>query len=164
MIENNKLIRVMANKEIILSAGSVGSPQILMLSGVGPKEHLQKFGVSDIPSRPTPTFCCIFVINQSLILSTFTLTLRNLRNASYLNFEGERWHPSPFASVGCHVSDFFFFIFLASMTTPTFFSSTHYNFCLICFQGLFHWELCMNQAKFDFSSSQWAKVTDCGPS
>lgn len=52
MIENNKLIKVMARKEIVLSAGSIGSPQILMLSGVGPKEHLQTFGipvVSDLP-------------------------------------------------------------------------------------------------------------------
>lgn len=29
-----------------MSAGSINSPQLLMLSGVGPAEHLQKFGIN----------------------------------------------------------------------------------------------------------------------
>lgn len=36
---------VRARKEIILSAGAIGSPQILLLSGVGPREHLNSLGV-----------------------------------------------------------------------------------------------------------------------
>ena len=36
---------VKSNHEVILSAGSIGSPQILMLSGIGPRDVLEKAGV-----------------------------------------------------------------------------------------------------------------------
>ena len=37
---------VSAEKEVVLSAGAVGSPHILLLSGVGPKDELERAGVS----------------------------------------------------------------------------------------------------------------------
>ncbi|CAE6501665.1 unnamed protein product [Rhizoctonia solani] len=40
--------RVAASKEVILSAGSIGTPQILMASGVGPKDQLDTAGVEVI--------------------------------------------------------------------------------------------------------------------
>lgn len=36
---------IKVRREVILSAGAINSPQLLMLSGVGPKEHLQQFGI-----------------------------------------------------------------------------------------------------------------------
>ncbi len=38
--------------EIILSSGAVASPQILMLSGVGPKDHLESFGIPAVHDSP----------------------------------------------------------------------------------------------------------------
>jgi choline dehydrogenase len=36
---------VEAGREVVLSTGAVGSPHLLMLSGVGPREHLESLGV-----------------------------------------------------------------------------------------------------------------------
>ena len=44
-MKNGEVQTVRAKKEIVLSAGAIGSPHILMLSGIGHKEHLEKFGV-----------------------------------------------------------------------------------------------------------------------
>lgn len=41
----NKVRRAFADKEVIISAGSLNSPKILMLSGIGPKKHLKKMNI-----------------------------------------------------------------------------------------------------------------------
>lgn len=50
--ENGKEVTVRARKEIILSAGALSTPQLLLLSGVGPKDHLKKMKIplkKDLP-------------------------------------------------------------------------------------------------------------------
>lgn len=51
-LDNDEPIEVKATKEVILSAGSIASPQILMLSGIGPKEHLNKMGIPTLVDLP----------------------------------------------------------------------------------------------------------------
>lgn len=49
---NNALYTLTANQEVILSAGSYGSPQILELSGVGSEDSLSAAGVDVVASNP----------------------------------------------------------------------------------------------------------------
>ena len=49
-IRNSTHYTVKARKEVILSAGVIGSPHILLLSGIGPKWHLDELKV-DIPEH-----------------------------------------------------------------------------------------------------------------
>ncbi len=45
-------VEVLARREVILSAGAVGSPQILQLSGIGPAAHLRAHGVEVLHDAP----------------------------------------------------------------------------------------------------------------
>jgi len=47
-----KLFTASATKEVISSAGSIGSPQLLQLSGIGPADVLQKAGVEPVKDLP----------------------------------------------------------------------------------------------------------------
>ncbi len=50
--EKSPRSRVYANKEVLVCAGAVQSPQILMVSGIGPAETLQRVGVEVLVDSP----------------------------------------------------------------------------------------------------------------
>ncbi|XP_001991619.2 glucose dehydrogenase [FAD, quinone] [Drosophila grimshawi] len=75
--------QVRARKEVILSAGAFNSPQLLMLSGIGPEDNLKAIGLPVIQALPVgkllydhmchfgPTFVTN-TTNQSIFTSKFT--------------------------------------------------------------------------------------------
>ena len=51
-VRRGKRITAQANQEVILSGGVFNTPQLLMLSGIGPSDHLKEFAIeclSDLP-------------------------------------------------------------------------------------------------------------------
>lgn len=50
--KNNRKYKILAKKEVIVSGGAINSPQLLMLSGIGPKEHLESMKIRVIKDLP----------------------------------------------------------------------------------------------------------------
>ncbi len=50
--KSGKILQSRTNREVILSAGSIGSPQLLQLSGIGPTDVLQDAGVKIVHELP----------------------------------------------------------------------------------------------------------------
>ncbi|XP_061180755.1 glucose dehydrogenase [FAD, quinone]-like [Saccostrea echinata] len=52
MVKNYEKYEIKAEKEVIISAGTINSPKILMLSGIGPMENLKSVGVPLVADLP----------------------------------------------------------------------------------------------------------------
>ncbi len=73
-----------ARKEVILSAGSFNSPQLLMLSGIGPGKHLQELGIElkhDLPgvgqNLQDHLFCFVSSLCNQKITANYRLKMLN---------------------------------------------------------------------------------------
>jgi 4-pyridoxate dehydrogenase len=47
-----QVVRVMADREVIVASGTFNSPHLLMLSGIGPARHLAGFGIKPVMDLP----------------------------------------------------------------------------------------------------------------
>ncbi|XP_024085431.1 glucose dehydrogenase [FAD, quinone]-like isoform X2 [Cimex lectularius] len=76
-VRNGQIYQINAMKEVICSAGGINTPQILMLSGIGPVEELESLGIPVIANLPVGKYLMdhnqaplIFLINQNITLTT----------------------------------------------------------------------------------------------
>lgn len=51
-VKNRRTYTIRARREVLLAAGTIGSAQLLMLSGVGPAEHLAELNITLVADRP----------------------------------------------------------------------------------------------------------------
>lgn len=49
---HGRAVEVAAGREVILASGAINSPQLLMLSGIGPAAHLRQHGIPVVADRP----------------------------------------------------------------------------------------------------------------
>lgn len=95
-----------ARKAIVLCAGAIGTPKILMQSGVGPAQHLSEVGIEtkiDLPvgnnlQDHVTTGLDLLVLNQSLglgLADVFSPTAA---------FEYFAYGSGPWTTIGCEVS------------------------------------------------------------
>ncbi|XP_053970282.1 glucose dehydrogenase [FAD, quinone]-like [Hylaeus volcanicus] len=51
-LKNGRSIDIRASREVILSGGTIGSSKVLMLSGIGPRRHLDVMGIPTVVDLP----------------------------------------------------------------------------------------------------------------
>lgn len=92
-VKNKRTYKIKATKEVILSAGAIASPQLLMLSGIGPEDHLKEFSIPVIRNLSVGYNLqdhvglsgLVFLVNESITLNEQNVQ-RPSKVLSYLLF------------------------------------------------------------------------------
>ena len=85
-VQGGQVQQLLCNREVLLCAGALQSPQLLMLSGIGPGEHLQQMGIEvahDLPGvgehlHDHPDV--VQVVNGPQMTDSFGISLTGLKN------------------------------------------------------------------------------------
>lgn len=117
-VKYGKLRQVIGNK-IVLSAGAIGSPKILLHSGIGPKNHLENVGIEVRENLPVgenlndhiTTGLDLIILNRTIGLSPNNL-INPFKIFDYFWYQGKE---SPLALAG---SDAMGFVNLRKSETP----------------------------------------------
>jgi choline dehydrogenase len=92
-----------AEREVVLSAGAYNSPQLLMLSGIGPAGHLREHGIEVVLDRPAVGAGLQDHLNAGIILRTGAeslMTAESEANVALLRTEGRGPLTSNIAEAG----------------------------------------------------------------
>lgn len=117
-VKNGKIHYVITSKEVILSAGSLNSPKILMTSGVGPSEDLHSFGIPVIKNSRVGYNLQDHATIDGVVFALTNHTIRDVSNVQgdldyYLNS-----NRGPLASTGALQTTVFIQTHLAKDPRP----------------------------------------------
>lgn len=104
---NGPAYKITAREEIIISAGAFQSPQLLMVSGIGPKATLEKFQIpviSDLPGVGQNMWDHIF---YGMIWPTDVETRQRLLDPNYLAAVIEEYHETHHTIMSSNALDYF---------------------------------------------------------
>ncbi|XP_025203040.1 glucose dehydrogenase [FAD, quinone]-like [Melanaphis sacchari] len=102
--KEKKKRRTLARKEVILSAGAFNTAKLLMLSGIGPKEHLEPLKIKTISDlrvgdnlQEHPSYANLaFTVNQTVGLIPERIYKQSIREALRF-YDGDGW----LTTMGC---------------------------------------------------------------
>lgn len=91
-VNNNKTYVARARREVLLCAGTLNSPQLLMLSGIGPKDHLESLGIKVLEDLPVgynlqdhvSMSALTFLVNDSVTIVEPRLAMNPVNTFDYL--------------------------------------------------------------------------------
>lgn len=110
-MRKGKLETVFAKKEVIVAAGAFNSPQLLMLSGIGPADHLLEMGIRPLLDLPVGNNLMehvgmhglSFVIDKKVSINPLRIMDGILKNyAEYITLRR-----GPLTSLGCEGISYF---------------------------------------------------------
>ncbi|CAH1163758.1 unnamed protein product [Phaedon cochleariae] len=101
-LRHGKMVKVLAKKEVIVSAGSINSPVILMLSGIGPADHLQQHGIKVLKDSAVGFNLQDHTTIDGVVmqLTNYTATTVSDENREQDTYKWKQTHKGPLASTG----------------------------------------------------------------
>lgn len=102
-VKNRQYFTAFTRKEVVVSAGALSSPHLLMLSGIGPQDHLQEHNIPVIKNLPVGQklydhitfFGQMFTVNESIVFDQQAI-MTNIKDIITYLINGQ----SPVGSLG----------------------------------------------------------------